>query len=104
MRTFIGSLILVLGITFTAGAALAADPMKEKEAKPSMKERIMESAVKGTLMKIDGEYYMIKDTDGKEHKVHVDKSTKLDTVKEGDMVKAYVTDKGHVTTLKRHDK
>ncbi|MDK2743457.1 MAG: hypothetical protein NDI90_11120 [Nitrospira sp. BO4] len=34
-------------------------------------------------------------------KVHVDKSTKLDTVKTGDVVKAYVTEQGHATTLQR---
>jgi hypothetical protein len=33
--------------------------------------------------------------------IHVDKSTKLDPVKPGDMVKAYVTDQGHTTTLQR---
>ena len=101
MRTAIGSLILVLAVSFSVGPSLAADPMKEKEASPSLGERITKDAVKGTLMKKSGEFYTIKDKDGIEHKVHVDKSTKMDTVKEGDMVKAYVTDKGHVTTLQR---
>jgi len=55
--------------------------MAEKEASPTIKERVTNDAIKGTLMKIDGEYYSIKDTDGKEHRIHVDKSTKLDTVK-----------------------
>lgn len=104
MSTVIGPLVLVLTVSLSAGGALAADPMKEKEAKPSMKERVMEDAVKGTLMKIDGEYYVIKDKDGKEVRVHVDKSTKLDKVAEGDMVKAYYTKEGHATTLKRHAK
>ncbi len=104
MRTAIGVLFLVLAVSMGAGAALAADPMKEKEASPSMGERLTKDAVKGTLMKIDGEYYVIKDNDGKQHRVHVDKSTKLDKAVEGDMVKAYVTDKGHVTTLQRQDK
>jgi len=101
MYTFISSLVLTFALSLTAGMAIAADPMKEKEASPSMGERLTQDAVKGTLMKMSGEYYTIKDTDGKEHKVHVDKSTKLDKVVEGDMVKAYVTDKGHVTTLQR---
>lgn len=43
----------------------------------------------------------IKDHDGKKHIVHVDKSTKLDSVRPGDLVKAYVTDQGHTTTLRR---
>ena len=52
-------------------------------------------------MNIKGEYYSIKDNDGKVHRIHVDKSTKLDQVLLGDLVKAYVTDQGHVTTLQR---
>jgi hypothetical protein len=31
--------------------------------------------------------------------IHVDKSTKLDPVRPGDIVKAYVTDQGHTTNL-----
>jgi hypothetical protein len=83
------------------GVAQAANPMSEKEASPTIGERITKDAVKGTLMKVDGEYYWIKDNDGKETKIHVDKSTKMDKVVVGDQVKAYITDKGHTTTLQR---
>jgi len=83
------------------GVTYAADPMAEKEASPTIKERLTKDTIKGTLMKIEGEYYVIKDTDGVQHKIHVDKSTKMDKVVAGDMVKAYVTDKGHTTTLQR---
>ena len=83
---------------------LAADPMKDKEASPSIKERLTKDAVTGTLLKQDGEYYTIKDDDGAQHRLHVDKSTKLDKVVVGDLVKAYVTDQGHVTTLQRKEK
>ena len=86
-------------ILFSFGFAQAANPMSDKEAKPTIGERLTEDAVKGTLMKMDGEYYWIKDNDGKETKIHVDKSTKLDKVAVGDHVKAYITDKGHTTTL-----
>ena len=53
---------LVLSLTAVAllspgvGTALAADPMGEKEASPSISERLTKDTVKGTLMKIDGEY------------------------------------------------
>lgn len=83
----------------------AADAMKDKEATPSLGERITKDAVTGTLMKIEGgEYFSIKDNDGKLVKVHVDKSTKLDRVMEGDKVKAYITNQGHATTLQRLEK
>jgi len=95
------SILTVVVLGFGAGIVGAADPMSEKEAKPTLGERLTKDAVKGTLMKMEGEYYWIKDTDGKETKVHVDTSTKLDKVVTGDKVKAYITDKGHVTTLQR---
>ncbi len=99
MRRLLGVFVLLSAFSF--GGCMASNPMKEKEASPSMSERFTKKTVYGMLMKKSGEYYIIKDKDGVEHKVHVDKSSKIDTVKEGDMVKAYVTDKGHVTTLQR---
>jgi hypothetical protein len=102
MHTMLLSLIATLMIW--SGIALAADPMSEKEASPTLKERITKDAVKGTLTKTEGEYYWIKDDDGKEVRVHVDTSTKMDKVVRGDRVKAYITDKGHVTTLQRLEK
>ena len=99
------TLLSLIGIVILASEAVwAADPMAEKEASPTLKERIMKDAVKGTLTKTDGEYYYIKDEDGKEVRVHVDMSTKMDKVVRGDRVKAYITEKGHVTTLQRLEK
>ena len=71
--------------------------MSDIEAKPTRGEPL----TKDTLMNMQGEYYSIKDTDGKESKVHVDRSTKLDKVVVGNKVKAYVTGKGHTMTLLR---
>jgi hypothetical protein len=85
------------------GMGYAANPMAEKEASPTIKERLTKDTIKGTLMKIEGEYYTIQDDDGKAQKIHVDKSTKLDKVVSGDKVKAFVTDQGHTTTLQRAD-
>jgi len=94
--------MLMVGVMGTGiGMASAADPMAEKEATPTIKERLTKDTIKGTLMSIQGEYYVIRDTDGVQHKIHVDKSTKLDKVVAGDKVKAYVTDQGHTTTLQR---
>ena len=100
-----GALILlgIVLLSFSAGLGQAADPMSDKEASPTLKERITKDTVKGTLMKMEGEFYSIKDDDGNVTKIHVDKSTKMDKVVIGDKVKAYVTDKGHTTTLQRAD-
>ena len=104
MKRSIEMLIVAALIGGGGGLAFAADPMKDKEATPTIGERLTKDAIQGTLMRIDGEYYSIKNTDGELVKVHVDKSTKLDKVVDGDTVKAYVTDKGHVTTLQRVEK
>lgn len=101
MNHVIGILALMAVFSIDHGSALAADPMKEKEAKPTLKERFTKDTVKGTLSKISGEHYTIQDNDGKQVTIHVDKSTKLDKVVEGDKVKAYVTEEGHTTTLQR---
>lgn len=93
--------VVILGVG--AGIAEAADPMSDKEVKPTLGERFTKNTIKGTLMKMEGEYMWIKDTDGKESRIHVDKSTKLDKVVVGDTVKAYITDQGHTTTLQRDE-
>ena len=103
MNRFVLSVIAAAVLSPGIGNVIAADPMSEKEASPTIKERITKDTVKGTLMKIDGEHYWIKDNDGKEVRIHVDKSTKMDKVVEGDHVKAYITDKGHTTTLQRQE-
>jgi hypothetical protein len=87
-----------------AGTAQAADPMKDKEASPSVQERLMQDAVKGTVLTVDGNTIKIRDQDGKEVRLHIDSSTEMDKVMSGDRVKAYHTDQGHVTTLKRIEK
>ena len=103
MSRYLGIVMMMVVLSFSAEPLLAADPMKEKEAKPSMGERLTKDAVKGTLMKMDGEFY-VQNNDGEQVRVHVDRSTKLDNVVIGDKVKAYVTDQGHVTTLQRQEK
>ncbi len=101
MRHLLLSLCLFGAVGVLSSAAQAANPMSDKEASPTLGERLTKDAISGTLMKMEGEYYWIKDNDGKETKVHVDKSTKMDKVVVGDQVKAYVTDRGHTTTLQR---
>lgn len=103
MKQLLWSLAVLAVMGFGTGAMAATGTMSEKEASPTIKERITKDTIKGTLMRMEGDYYWIKDEDGKERKVHVDKSTKMDKVVVGDMVKAYITDQGHTTTLQRAD-
>ena len=93
--------LALLGLGTGIGSASAADSMSDKEVKPTLGERITEGTIQGTLMRVEGEYFWVKDDVGRELRLHVDQSTKLDKVAVGDKIKAYVTDELHITTLQR---
>jgi hypothetical protein len=58
-------------------------------------------AVRGDLLKIDGEFYVVKDTSGREVRLHVDTTSRLEgTFKAGDKIEAQATDKGHALSIK----
>ena len=98
--SFLVSAILA-GFVVGAMPVLAADPMAGKEAQPRLKERLLEDSIRGDVIRVGGEHVVIRDTNGKEVRLHVDQTTKMDKVLPGDRVKAYVTEGGHVTTLQR---
>lgn len=57
--------------------------------------------VTGDLLKVEGEFYVVKDMAGKEIRLHVDKTTKLDgAIKVGDKVAAQATEKNHAVSIK----
>jgi hypothetical protein len=83
------SAIIGFGI---ATSAFAADTMA---AAPESK------TITGDLQKIDGEFYVLKDSAGKEVRLHVDKTSKLDgAFKAGDKIEAQASDKGHAVSMK----
>lgn len=57
--------------------------------------------IKGDLLRIDGEFYVLKDRAGKEIRLHVDKTSQLDgTFKAGDKVEAQATETGHAKSIR----
>lgn len=58
-------------------------------------------SVKGDLLKIEGESYVVHDLKGKEVRLHVDQTTKLagGTFKTGDKIEAKVTDGNHAISI-----
>jgi len=61
--------------------------------------------VKGELMQIEGEYYVVRDAEGKDVRVHVDKGTKMeDPVKIGDFIEAKRTLQGHAVSIRQASK
>lgn len=58
--------------------------------------------VTGDVLKIEGEFYVVKDMTGKEVRLHVDKTSKLEgSFNAGDRIEAQVTEKGHVLSIKK---
>lgn len=58
------------------------------------------AVISGNLEKIDGEFYVVKDKDGKEHRIHFDKTTKnTGDVKAGAQVEVDEAN-GHAKTVK----
>jgi len=57
--------------------------------------------VKGDLLKIEGDSYVVHDLKGKEVRLHVDQTTKLEggSFKTGDKIEAQVTDKNHAISV-----
>jgi len=93
------------GLVLAADAAPAAAPAAAAPAaKPMMDMKAMDSkGVEATLVKIEGEFYMLKGKDGKEFKGHFnDKTKKTGEIKAGSMVVISIDDKGHTTDIKEH--
>jgi len=83
--------LIAAGMVSFSGLTLAADPA------PAAK------SVEATLVKVEGEYYMLKDKAGKEFKGHFnDKTKKVGDIKAGKMVDISIDDKGHTTEIKEH--
>ena len=60
------------------------------------------SVVKGELLKIQGEFYTVKETSGNEVRLHVNKETKMDIpVNVGDKIEAERTASDHAVSIKK---
>ncbi len=93
MNRLFGWLVLVaVVLSFgTVTLTYAGDPPAAKSAK----------IVQGEVLRIDGEFYVVKDASGKEVRLHVDKDTRLDGApKAGDRIEAQATADGHATSIK----
>ncbi len=108
------AMLVAAGMVSFSGLALAADaapaaapaekPMEMKGDMKGMDMKAMEmKGVEATLVKIEGEFYILKGKDGKEFKGHFnDKTKKVGSIKAGSMVVVSIDDKGHTTEIKEH--
>ena len=58
-------------------------------------------SVNGELLRIEGEYFVIRDSSGQEVKLQVDKETKMENaVQVGDRIEAQVSGGNHAETVR----
>ena len=90
MKRLLSLLALLCAFGFTTVSTV--------QSAPTVKES--SSVVQGTLMEIDGSFFVIMDSTGKEQRVHVDKSTIIiGKVQPGVQVKAQLTKDGHASAV-----
>ena len=92
MKKLIGLIALAVVLSFgMATITYAADQPMAAGSK----------TIQGDLLKIEGEFYVVKDAAGQEVRLHVDKTTRLEgNLKAGDKIQAQATDKGHALSIK----
>ncbi len=104
MKTSMGIALIGVAVMLNYGSLAYASGAENPPDPPKM----MESSVQGKLVKIDGEFYVVKNPAGKEFRIHVDKNTtKLDKdmttlggdFKVGDTIVAQVTPSGHAFSI-----
>lgn len=99
MNQFLGVLVLIgiLGLG-TATLASAADPMPAQSKDPLAAPAAQ--PMKGELLRIEGEFYVVKDVAGKEVRLQVSKDTVLDArLKAGDKIDAQVLPDGRTLMI-----
>ncbi len=92
-----GGVILVLAGSIAAAIpGVAADPTRDSStSRPSTPQ-----TVKGNVLNIEGEFYVVQDPTGHEVRLHVTKDTKADgLVKVGSKIEATMTPEGDVTSI-----
>jgi len=112
--------LLCLGLSNAAQAGNAApttDEMKadqsdrrqggqeagEKQMSDEMKGGQSEDGkmIKGEVLRVEGDNYFVKGQDGKEVRMHIDKTTeKIGSFKQGDRIEAKVNKKNHALSIR----
>jgi hypothetical protein len=80
----------------------------DKQVHKGMKEGESQSAktIKGEVLRIEGDNYVVKDQDGKEVRLHIDQTTKMSEKKldQGELIEATVNEQNHVLSIPSPDR
>jgi hypothetical protein len=94
-RFVMNKLIIPFMFAMAIGVGMASFSFAADVAKPSTQ------TVNGDLLKIEGEFYVVKDILGKETRLHVDKTTTMDgSINVGEKVEAQATEKNHALSIR----
>jgi hypothetical protein len=89
--------VLSCGVLLCLGLSQAAHAADEEGAKRLEQAKV----IKGDLVGVDYGDYIVKDKDGNEVRVHMDKKTQvMGQITKGDRVEAKVDDKNHVLAIR----
>lgn len=98
MKKILSVLVILCAIGLTNIFSVQSAPISNKDALIALGTTTLE----GTLMDIEGDFYIIMDSAGEDHRVHVDGRTSIiGNVQPGAKVKAEVTNDDHATELKK---
>jgi hypothetical protein len=112
--------LLCLGLSNAAQADNAASAQEEMKADQSdrrqggqeagekqMNDRMEGSdskggkTIEGEVLRVEGDNYFVKGQDGKEVRMHIDKTTeKIGSFKQGDRIEAKVNDENHALSIR----
>jgi uncharacterized protein YdeI (BOF family) len=109
------AVLTAIGIISLAAATALADVPPKPAASPDenpqgiqgtkpQPDKILKSEVRGELLKIDEDTYTVREANGKEVHMQIDKETRVDkNLKPGDKVEAKVMPQGYIWSLKKTD-
>ena len=82
-------LVLLVNVSHVAAAAQAPNDLSHNRT------------IMGDVMRVEYAYYFVKEKDGKEVRLHADKTTlMLGQLKQGDRVEAEVTEQNHALRMR----
>ena len=77
-----------------AGEQQMSDEMKGGQSKDG-------TLIKGEVLRVEGDNYFVKGQDGKEVRMHIDKTTEnIGSFKQGDRIEAKVNDENHALSIR----
>ena len=101
MKTTTAILALTVILGFGAATLVHAADAKKPAPKLDTKPGPAFLMVQGKLTKIDGDFYVVEDYEGKEVRIYVSKDTKKinGSKKPGDSIRAEITSGGHANSI-----